>query len=31
VRLPAPVLVSPAVANGTLYFLTEDADLVALR
>ncbi|HEX9836850.1 MAG TPA: PQQ-binding-like beta-propeller repeat protein [Alphaproteobacteria bacterium] len=30
-RLPAAVLVAPAVANGTLYFLTEDADLVALR
>jgi outer membrane protein assembly factor BamB len=31
VRLSSGVLISPAVANGTLYVLTEDAKLVALR
>jgi outer membrane protein assembly factor BamB len=31
VKLGAGVLISPAVANGTLYYLTEDAKLVALR
>jgi outer membrane protein assembly factor BamB len=31
VRLPGGVLVSPVVANGTVYVLTDDADLVALR
>ncbi len=30
-RLPGPVRLSPVVANGTIYVLTEDADLVALR
>ena len=31
VNLPGPVRVSPVVAGGTIYVLTEDADLVALR
>jgi outer membrane protein assembly factor BamB len=31
VRLSSGVLIAPAVANGTLYILTEDAKLVALR
>lgn len=31
VRLPGPVLVQPAVAGRTVYVLTDDADLVALR
>ena len=30
-RLPGPVRLSPVVANGTIYVLTEDGDLVALR
>ncbi|MGQ0663188.1 MAG: outer membrane protein assembly factor BamB family protein [Pseudomonadota bacterium] len=29
--LPGPVLVTPVVANRTVYVLTEDAELVALR
>lgn len=29
--LPDDVSIAPIVANGTLYFLTDDADLVALR
>jgi outer membrane protein assembly factor BamB len=31
VALGAPVFVTPIVANGTIYVLTDDADLVALR
>jgi outer membrane protein assembly factor BamB len=31
VRLPGPVFVPPVVANRTVYVLTDDADLVALR
>lgn len=30
-RMPAGVTIPPAVAGGTLYFLTDDADLVAYR
>ena len=30
-RLPGPVLIPPSVARKTLYLLTEDAELVALR
>lgn len=30
-ELPSGITLSPAVANGTLYFLTDDADLVAYR
>jgi outer membrane protein assembly factor BamB len=30
-RLPGGVRLSPVVANGTIYVLTEDGDLVALR
>jgi outer membrane protein assembly factor BamB len=30
-ELPDPVSVPPVVANGTLYLLTDDADLVAFR
>jgi outer membrane protein assembly factor BamB len=29
--LPGPVLVAPIVAGGTVYFLTEDAELLAYR
>lgn len=29
--LPSGITLSPALANGTLYFLTDDADLVAYR
>ena len=28
---PAGISIAPVVANGTLYFLTDDADLVAYR
>jgi hypothetical protein len=31
IDLPAAPAVSPVVAGGTLYFLTENATLVALR
>lgn len=31
ISLRSPVFVSPAVANGTVYVLTDDADLLALR
>lgn len=31
IELPAPTFVAPIVANGTLYFLTDDAEIVALR
>lgn len=30
-RLPGPALLAPAIFGGTLYLLTEDADLVAIR
>ena len=30
-ELPDDVLIAPIVANGTVYFLTDDAELVALR
>jgi outer membrane protein assembly factor BamB len=30
-NLPDPVAVMPVVANGTIYFLTDDAELIALR
>lgn len=31
IKLPDPVLLPPAIAGGTLYLLTEDADVVAIR
>ena len=31
IKAPGPILISPVVANETFYFLTEDAELVALR
>lgn len=31
VELPGKTLIAPIVANGTVYILTDDADLVALR
>jgi len=31
VGIPAGISVAPVVANDTLYFLTDDADLVAYR
>ena len=30
-ELPGPVLIPPIVAGGTVYFLTEDAELLAYR
>jgi outer membrane protein assembly factor BamB len=31
IEVPGPVLISPAVANQTVYVLTDDAELIALR
>lgn len=31
IELPDGILIAPAVANGTLYFLTDDGDLIAYR
>ncbi len=31
IELPAPPAVAPVVANDTLYFLTQNADLIAMR
>lgn len=31
INVPGPVAITPAVANQTVYLLTDDADLVALR
>lgn len=31
IKVPGPVLIEPVVADDTLYLLTEDAELVALR
>ncbi|MEE9251064.1 MAG: PQQ-binding-like beta-propeller repeat protein [Alphaproteobacteria bacterium] len=31
IKMPDAVIIPPAVANKTLYFLTDDADLIALR
>lgn len=31
IELPDPVLIPPAVANRTVYFLTDDGDLIAYR
>ncbi len=31
IKLDSPILISPAVADGTVYVLTDDATLVALR
>ncbi|HEX5080097.1 MAG TPA: PQQ-binding-like beta-propeller repeat protein [Geminicoccaceae bacterium] len=31
IDLPAPVLIPPVAADGTVYFLTEDAELLAYR
>ena len=30
-EMSVPVSIPPVVANGTLYFLTDDADLIAYR
>jgi outer membrane protein assembly factor BamB len=30
-RLGDPVLISPIAANGTIYFVTDKADLIAVR
>ncbi|HEX6865971.1 MAG TPA: PQQ-binding-like beta-propeller repeat protein, partial [Caulobacteraceae bacterium] len=31
VNLGSPVIISPIAANGTVYFVTDDAELVAIR
>lgn len=31
IEVDGPVMIAPAVANGTVYLLTDDADLIALR
>ena len=30
-NLGSPVIISPIAANGTVYFVTDDAELVAVR
>jgi hypothetical protein len=31
IKVSGPVAISPAIANQTVYLLTDDADLIALR